>query len=237
MLVLAGCDDVWSIDHVSDYTPPQDAFDPGIAGLVAWYPLDSADGGVSVESSHGLHARCVGSRCPSTVEGVIGGALQFDGVDDVLIVDPDPLLMTTQGFTVATWVRLDVNNSGELCVANKQHGSAQYQNTFQMCVQNLEAEFYSWNGSMGHEQKVPNALQVGVWVHLALRWDGTMKTLVVNGISSPPSAVTIAFDASPISIGADVDATVVAPWPGAIDDLRIYDRALDLGEIATLASP
>ena len=50
--------------------------------------------------------------------------------------------------------------------------------------------------------------------------------------------MSMIYDTQPILIGADLDmASPVNHWVGALDDLRIYNRALDAQEIAALAAP
>ena len=49
--------------------------------LIGWWKLDEASGTVAHDSSgNGIDGAFTGE--PQWVEGIIGGALQFDGVDD-----------------------------------------------------------------------------------------------------------------------------------------------------------
>ncbi len=72
---------------------------------------------------------------------------------------------------------------------------------------------------------------VGRWTHLALTYDGTQERLYVNGaeVSSHRGGGKLQASAKPLWIGGNM------PWgshfDGAIDDVRVYGRALSGGEI------
>jgi hypothetical protein len=51
-------------------------------------------------------------------------------------------------------------------------------------------------------------------------------------------ATAVVFDGQPVTFGGDIDnGGLSASVVGALDELRIYDRALDAGAIRALASP
>jgi hypothetical protein len=72
---------------------------------------------------------------------------------------------------------------------------------------------------------------VGRWTHLAMTYDGAQSRLYVNGdqVSSHPGEGPLLRSAKPLWIGGNL------PWgshfDGAIDDVRVYGRALSAGEI------
>jgi len=77
-------------------------------------------------------------------------------------------------------------------------------------------------------------LQTGVWYHVAATWDGATVSIYVDGV----------IDAKPSSrsgtIGADNRAVYIGGQPngdlldGALDDVRLYSRALADGDIVEL---
>lgn len=72
------------------------------------------------------------------------------------------------------------------------------------------------------------------WVHVAVSFDGATVTLFINGNADRSitfNAVEIIQDNSPVQIGA---RNSIDRWVGGIDDLRLYNRALNQNEIIML---
>ena len=78
-----------------------------------------------------------------------------------------------------------------------------------------------------------SALALNTWTHLAVTYDGSNARLYVNGGQVGVAAATGALRSTgnPLTIGGN---NVWGEWfAGQIDDVRIYNRALSAGEIAT----
>lgn len=237
LLLQVGCDKLFDLEHLEpvpfDGASRDDA--PIDNTLIAWYPMDELlDEGLPDASGHGHTARCAGQQCPASTDGALSGALRFDGIDDILVVDASPELITPDEYTVAFWMQLDsLPISGVECPMNKGLGGGA-QNSWQLCVGTGGTLIYGTQGS-----NVTGASAVGAteWLHVALRWDGTTKRLFVNGVATgnadqPPAM----FDNDTIRFGADLDSGgLVAPFRGALDEIRLYSRALSEAEIAELA--
>ena len=76
-----------------------------------------------------------------------------------------------------------------------------------------------------------------LWTHLATTYDGSTLTLYVNGVpvSSSPVTGTITPSSDPLWIGGN---PMWGGVPGLIDDVRVYDRALDQTHVrADMAAP
>jgi hypothetical protein len=75
------------------------------------------------------------------------------------------------------------------------------------------------------------ALTTNTWTHLAGTYDGATMRMYVNGVQVSSRAQTgqIAISTSPLQIGGD---TIYGQYfPGRIDEVRIYNRALSATEI------
>ena len=71
----------------------------------------------------------------------------------------------------------------------------------------------------------------GAWTHLAATYDGTTQRLFVNGTQVSTLALSGAITTSnnPLKIGGN---SIWAEWfTGLIDEVRVYNRALSVGEI------
>jgi hypothetical protein len=75
--------------------------------------------------------------------------------------------------------------------------------------------------------------RVGEWSHLAVTYDGTSVRLYVNGseVSSRQTTGSIRQTSDPLWIGGNEPYGEY--FEGEIDDVRVYDRALDPAEVRT----
>ncbi|MFH1882647.1 MAG: LamG domain-containing protein [Planctomycetota bacterium] len=81
-------------------------------------------------------------------------------------------------------------------------------------------------------------IELDVWTHAAAVWDGATMRLYKNGVEVGSIAKGGTLSTNPdakVSIGNQPAETGDRPWDGLIDDVRIYDRALSVDEIAELA--
>ncbi|MCH6236131.1 LamG-like jellyroll fold domain-containing protein [Cognataquiflexum rubidum] len=72
------------------------------------------------------------------------------------------------------------------------------------------------------------------WLHVTATFDGTKSTMYFNGvqdISKTYSATTIKTNTSELQIGARKGAN---QWSGALDEIRLYNRALTATEVSKL---
>jgi len=173
-----------------------------------------------------------------TASGRLGGAYVFDGTD-LIRVPSAPELNTSQGFTVTAWVNR-VAGAPDACVVNKGVGT-NGNNSWQACIGNGGGvAFFSAGANGAHpDQFSTTLLDPGRWYHIALWWNGTTKATYVNGSrEAADDGIVIAFDDSDITLGVDIDGTMlVDPFNGQLDDVRIYNRALSPTELTELQSP
>jgi hypothetical protein len=74
------------------------------------------------------------------------------------------------------------------------------------------------------------------WQHVAATWDGTLKRFFVNGhVAANQGTFDIDFDEHDIIIGGSFYlGRFNVPLTGEIDELRIYERALEPVEVLAL---
>ncbi len=223
--LFAGCDQVYGLEGRGELGDLE-------AGIVAWYPMDSDDDLLHDASGNELNGICRNSRCPTpSQDGKVSGALHFDGMIQIG-VNPDPLLETRDGFTVAGWYRIEqqVLTPVVQCPFNKVANGGT--NSWQLCFERGGGVvFYSTQGDADG-----GTVAIGEYHHIVLWWDGTEKRIYVNGLMvGRMEEDTILFDDGIAAIGSDSDDNnVVAEFTGDMDDLRIYDRPLMVGEIQQL---
>jgi hypothetical protein len=77
------------------------------------------------------------------------------------------------------------------------------------------------------------------WIHLAGTYDGSRATLYVNGneVASSPISGGFALDTTPVILGGNGnEADTTERFPGSIDEIALYNRALSPQEIRALAT-
>jgi len=213
-----------------------DAPDALPADLVAYYPMDSISGTLILDVAHDHDATC--TDCPTGTPGRVDGALAFDGTVDLATVPSDPTLELATGFTVTVFANIAAAPATRACVATKGLAGSQ-RNSWAVCIEPSRQVFFFTSTANTTDNQFSTALvSTGEWHHLAIRWNGTMKSIFVDGALDGMKAAVTEFDSDSIRIGGDLDANVpTAYFTGAIDELRIYNRPLDAVEIAALAAP
>ena len=80
-------------------------------------------------------------------------------------------------------------------------------------------------------------LPIGTWAHVAVTFDGTTARFYLNGTETGSGAFSFGQDKdSAVHFGSD-DPNGGNAFNGALDDIRLYDKALSADEIKTLMTP
>ncbi len=67
----------------------------------------------------------------------------------------------------------------------------------------------------------------GAWHHIGFAWDGSNRMLYVDGIEVAKDAhAGLATAGGGLHLGADSASSPGNLWSGLIDDVRIYNRAV-----------
>ena len=231
LVAACGCDQVFGLTR-PDAAP--------ITGLVAWYPMDEVVAGALADMENHHDATCFTPTCAHSTPGVIGNSIVFDGTQAFTVSAPE--LSTPAGFTVTMWFAIDAMSLDFVeCPANKRLGPTDA-DSWQAClVQDIGQipTFYSGPAGLGDTLSDRNdEVDLGTWHHLAIRWDGFVKTIVLDGVLRASAPSQIGFDGGALLIGADIDnGAITGGMIGRLDELRIYDHPLDYAQIATLAMP
>ncbi|MFI7106591.1 LamG-like jellyroll fold domain-containing protein [Nonomuraea sp. NPDC050227] len=194
-------------------------------GLVAAYGMNEG-AGTSVGDVSGKNNTGTAQNTTWTT-GKYGKALSFNGTSSKVSVPHNAGLVLPQGMTMSAWVN-PTSVSGWRSVAFKDYtGGVGYG----LYASNGTAPS-SWLRSGGVHQQVDGtaALSIGTWSHLAVTHDGTTARLYVNGQQVAQKAVGALEDSGgALQIGANTNWGEY--FGGAIDELRIYNRAQSAAEI------
>ncbi|MFB9347369.1 LamG-like jellyroll fold domain-containing protein [Streptomyces heliomycini] len=196
---------------------------------VGHWPLDETSGTVARDTAGGHDGTATG-----VTWGPGGGGAVFDGQGGQIMTG-GPALETGEGrsFTVAAWVRLSTapENWATAVSQDAQDASAFY---LQYAVDENRWAF-SRPGLRAAGRSEP---AVNVWTHLAGVCDGPARTLrlYVDGVQEAEAEDTNPMSGTgPFIIGrASYGGRAVDFFPGAVRDVRIFDRALTAARIKTL---
>jgi hypothetical protein len=216
----------------SDAAPVDASPEAWPADLLLYYPMDAPIAAATLPDATGhVDGFCTGGSCPTTVPGIRDSALQFDG-DDMIGVASNTVLDSLTAYTVSLWVRRD--GSGRGCLFGKRAGTIDG-NTWQVCTTDSAVVFTSYSGTTNVDMATP-AL-TSAWHHIALTWTAITQTetLYVDGVLRGSQSVTKVWDTGQLLIGGDIDDdNPTAFFVGALDDVRLYGRALSATELGAL---
>jgi uncharacterized protein len=206
--------------------------------LVAHYRFDESSGTSAADASgNGKVATLSGSTSWTT--GRVGGAVNLSGNGGYVSLPAGLLVGATAG-TVAAWVRINTLSTWSRVF---DLGSGTGTNMFLTPRSDTgAARFAITTGGAGAEQRInaPSALPTGAWTHVAVTLSGTAGVLYVNGTEVARNA---SLTLQPGALGSTTQNWVGrSQYSGdpylnaAVDDLRLYSRALAASEIAQLAA-
>lgn len=204
----------------------QVAHPPGQRDPVGAWPLDEGSGTVAHDSAGPHDATLTGA--PAWVPGTSGTAVQLDGASQYAATG-DPVVDTTGNYSVSAWVRLD--RTGSWATAVSQDGDPSSGFYLQYSAADDRLAFSTSSG----RALADAAPQPGRWYHLTGVHDADAGTYVlyVDGVAQARTWHQPAGDAAPgpLAIGRAVSGGHHSDfWPGRVDDVRVWNRALTADE-------
>jgi hypothetical protein len=213
-------------------------------GLVAYYPLDEADGTTTPDMINGYDMTLVNMDASNLVPGMSGQAMTFDGVEELLVRFPEegeglPIYQHPQ-FTVCMWV----NGPGD---QPDRRAFSEGSTTSQSPLYNIGTD----NGGVGgvldlfirndtdmgtpvNHLKSTNIAYDSTWHHVAVVDDAGMVSIYIDGVldGTSISYTRGMLTANTTSIGG-IQRAVASHWlTGTIDEVILWERPLSGSEIA-----
>jgi hypothetical protein len=195
----------------------EDVSDPT---LVAHWPLDEAQGIIAYDNVADYDGTLINDPVWQPDGGMMAGALQFDGIDDY--VSTDPVLNPVDcPFSIFAWIKGGA--SGQAIVS--QQGVANW--LAADTEGNLMTELKATGRSVGHLYS-ETVITDGQWHRIGLVWDGSHRTLCVDGIVvAKDTQHGLIGSEMGLYIGAGQDLDSDTFFSGLIDDLRVYNRVVN----------
>jgi flagellar hook assembly protein FlgD len=206
---------------VAGSAPPPTSTD----GLVAAYSFN--DGLANDETGLG-HTGLVSG--PVAINGPHGAALLFDGVDDLVSIAPSADLDFTTGMTLEAWVYPGPRSLWRSVILKGGPAGLVYGLYANSPV---PPGGFARIGGIDRDARAGPPLAANTWSHLAVTYDGAMLKLWVNGVlrATRPFAGSIEVSDGALFFGGNDFWGEF--FDGAIDNVRLYNRALGLVEIQT----
>jgi hypothetical protein len=199
---------------------------------VAAYSFDEGEGTVAHDSSgNGNEGEIEGAEWTT---GKYGGALNFDAEEGDVVTIPDTEGLDSEEFTLEAWVRPDEDNFYGPIVAHtaaEGHGYALFTGNEEEGFEGFLTGFISFHQWV-EAHTFGAKLALNTWTHVAVISDGEEIKLYINGalVDERPSEEVTA-DEAPLQIGGDEPFAEGHFFDGKIDEVRVYNRALDAEEV------
>jgi hypothetical protein len=199
------------------------------SGLVAAYGFEETSGNTVTDVSSFANNGTVGSGVTRSAAGKFGRGLAFDGSGLVRIPNASSLVLTN-GMTLEAWVN-------PAFVVNEWHDLIYKGNdNYFLMVSTTQNATPVGGGIIGGGSSTtgafaPSPLPANTWTHVATTFDGGTLRLFVNGTEVATAAKTgsLAASTNPLTLGGD--EIYGQFFTGALDEVRVYNRALSAAEI------
>lgn len=165
--------------------------------------------------------------------GKYGGAMKFDGVDDVAIVsDSDSLSYPYNTMSATAWVKRSGNPVASEWILLKGNSPWEYgMNIYTSGV--IEADLWQSGGSSSNNLSSTTVVTDGRWHHVAMTTDGASMKMYIDGVLEKIDTTYVGVmsnTAASLYIG-DRPEAANSFLDGSVDSVRLYDYALTAGQI------
>jgi len=216
---------------------------PNNLGLVAYYSFEDGSGSTATDfSGNGNTGTLTNMEAADWVDGKIGKALSFGGVDEYVDISGSNLSTLSSSFTLATWAKFNnVNGAFLIEKASPNNGA----NFYIWWSANDIGLGNSWIFGFRNSQNTAwkdhayvNTPTAGIWYHVVFVFDdsGNTANLYLDGALVKSEAETDSpyYGSENLKIATNSNADSSYSLNGQIDEVRIYNRALSATEVASL---
>ncbi|NLH17747.1 MAG: hypothetical protein GX455_14310 [Phycisphaerae bacterium] len=205
---------------------------------VAWWKFDEGYGPTAYDAIGSSHGSISGATWTT---GIVGGALVFDGEDDLVwIADNDAIRLGTGDFTISAWVRPRSLDREEYTILAKVEGLSNKEYMLQIDERQPRLDIEK-DANNGRAVGAANC-KSGQWQHLVVTFHSTtlQSIFYYNGIRqlSPPFGSAITAMPSRLNndllIGLRGGSYDRFGFDGAIDEVMLFNRVLTESQVQSL---
>ncbi len=208
----------------------------------ATWQMDEAAGATEAKGSTPARTADLHGGATLGGDGVVGTGLSLNGTDAYASTDI-PVIDTSAGFAVSAWVR-PTEIPDHAAIIATQPGN--YRPGFELYYSS-DLKRWVFNQYTADSQDAgiaramapqPGGVTAGEWTHLVGAYDSVAKVLqlYVNGKLAGQTPYTTAWNARRgLQLGAgSYTGNPGAFFPGSLDEIQIFDRAVSAGEVTRL---
>lgn len=218
---------------VSSFVVSSTVFADLNSGLKAYYPFN---GNANDESGNGNQGTVYGAALTEDRFGNTRSAYNFDGVNDYIKI-PYVEMIEPSIFTLSVWLKTTGNSWHTLWTSDPD--SYYCSHGFEMSIYNgkgsanIDPTRFCRDGSTIYSN---NLLNDGRWHHMVFLYDGSMSLFIDGILQDHTMSSPYTKTQAPVHIGMTYNSGDQGQryFPGAIDDIRLYDRILSESEINML---
>ena len=169
------------------------------------------------------------------VDGKLGKAMEFDGVNSQIEVPNDDVLNIEDAVTVEAWVNPSSYN--DLSAVAQKWGDDTGRRQYLLCFVVDKVSFYiSGSGVTWPSAAGTSSVPTDEWTHIAGTYDSTAIKVYINGQLDAETANNEGLFASDVPVwiggyGPNADFGSNRHFPGVIDEVRFWKGALTEAEI------
>jgi hypothetical protein len=205
-----------------------------LGGLVGWWKFDEGSGTVAYDSSgNGNDGNLTNG--PTWTTGKIGGALSFDGGDDLIIATLPNLNGSDITISQSVWIKTASSKLDQVIITKRVDSSFGYPT---IMLEEKIATIAMDRSGLRFSIKGNIELNDNQWHQLCGIKELNTYSIYVDGIFTKSEVRTDQYPSSDIiHFGNHIpwkNSNVNPGFEGLIDDVRIYDRALSAAEVQAL---
>ncbi|HRN71002.1 MAG TPA: LamG domain-containing protein, partial [Candidatus Woesebacteria bacterium] len=214
------------------------------AGLVGYWKMDENTGTTVVDASGNNNTGTLGSgsSAPTWTGGKYGSGLNFDGSGDYVDVGNQAALNMTGSRTISAWIKPTILRE-ETIFSKYRWNYGLWINSSNGMLQGYVAKIAGDSNGAAHSLTTAGAISVDSWQFVTMTFN--METdkkirIYVNGIEQqyseqvPLDATQSSTFSQNAAIGASFGIANIYSFSGQLDEVRIYNRALDPSEVQAL---
>ncbi len=211
----------------------------GVGGLVAAYGFSETSGTTTTDvSGFGNTGTLLNA---TRIAGKYGNGLSFNGTSALVRVANSASLDVTTGLTMEAWVKPSAITGWRTLIMKEASSAPVPQNgwndlldyTMYANTDTNRPNIGIVNTTGNWETRGTTQLPLNVWTHIATTFDGTAVRLYINGVQVASASASGTIHTSPDQLSIGGNSIWGEYFQGVIDEVRIYNRGLSAGEIAT----
>jgi hypothetical protein len=200
---------------------------------ILYYTMDSADisGSTITDRGSGGNNGTLQNSPTTGATGKIGQAIAFDGMSEYIDAGAGSALNITSTITLAAWINCTGQNSSPS--QNSSGAIFRKENDYTLYITSTNGILFGIFG--GANAQLTSAIGLNAWHHVAATYDGSQMLIYLDGTQVASAANTMAIPTSSDHLG--IGAGLIfgdQHFAGALDEMRVYNRALSSSEIAAL---